>query len=142
MSVLLDTRNGRPIESPAAASPSLPELLGELTGQVVTLGRQELQLAKAELKSAAQKSLLDSAGMAGGLVLAHAGMLVLFASAASGLALLMPLWAALLVVGLVSVVVGAMIFMTAKRRLQEDASLERLPDSLERTKDMLKESLS
>lgn len=68
-----------------AANSSLGELVGEVTRDMSTLMRQELTLAKAELKDSASKSA-KGAGLLGGAGYA-AGMIVLFLSLA--------LWAAL-----------------------------------------------
>ena len=68
-----------------AANSSLGELVGEVTRDMSSLMRQELTLAKAELKDSASKSA-KGAGLLGGAGYA-AGMVVLFLSLA--------LWAAL-----------------------------------------------
>jgi len=92
---------------------------GEVTQDLSTLMRQELELAKAEVKQEAVKTgkaagMLGGAGFAGYLTL-------LFASIALwwGLANVMDQgWAALIVAGLWALI-GAVLFMVGRRRLQQ-----------------------
>jgi Putative Actinobacterial Holin-X, holin superfamily III len=98
---------------------SVAELVGEVSQDLSTLMRQELELAKAEVKQEAVKTgkaagMLGGAGFAGYLTL-------LFASIALwwGLANVMDQgWAALIVAGLWALI-GAVLFMVGRRRLQE-----------------------
>jgi hypothetical protein len=98
---------------------SVAELVGEVTQDLSTLMRQELELAKAEVKQEAVKTgkaagMLGGAGFAGYLTL-------LFASIALwwGLANVMDQgWAALIVAGLWALI-GAVLFLVGRRRLQQ-----------------------
>jgi hypothetical protein len=98
---------------------SVAELFGEVTQDLSTLMRQELELAKAEVKQEAVKTgkaagMLGGAGFAGYLTL-------LFASIALwwGLANVMDQgWAALIVAGLWALI-GAVLFLVGRRRLQQ-----------------------
>jgi hypothetical protein len=100
-------------------SVSVAALVGEVTQDLSTLMRQELELAKAEVKQEAVKTgkaagMLGGAGFAGYLTL-------LFASIALwwGLANVMDQgWAALIVTGIWALI-GAVLFMVGRRRLQE-----------------------
>lgn len=102
-----------------AANESLGDLLGEVTEDLSTLMRQELALAKAELRESA-KNTGRGAGMLGGA--AYAGsMVVLFLSIA--------LWAALatlvgggwsgLIVAAVWAVIAAVLFVVGKAQLKK-----------------------
>src|SRR5690242_14640976 len=117
---------------------SVGELIGEVTRDMSTLMRQELALAKAEVKEEAVKAaraggMLGAAGFAGYMVL-------LFASIALwwGLANVMDQgWAALIVTG-VWAVIGAVLFVVGRRRLsdvnptpeQTVETVKELPDAL------------
>jgi hypothetical protein len=102
-----------------ARGASVAELVGEVTQDLSTLMRQELELAKAEVKQEAVKTgkaagMLGGAGFAGYLTL-------LFASIALwwGLANVMDQgWAALIVAGLWALI-GAVLFLVGRRRLQQ-----------------------
>ena len=100
-------------------SASVGELLGEVTQDLSTLMRQELALAKAEVKEEGIKAakaggMLGAAGFAGYMVL-------LFASIAAwwGLAEVMsPGWAALIVTAIWAVI-GAVLFAVGRQRMRE-----------------------
>ena len=100
-------------------SASVGELLGEVTQDLSTLMRQELALAKAEVKEEGIKAakaggMLGAAGFAGYMVL-------LFASIAAwwGLAEVMaPGWAALIVTAIWAVI-GAVLFAVGRKRMRE-----------------------
>ncbi|MBS3182305.1 phage holin family protein [Leucobacter manosquensis] len=102
-----------------AANESLGDLLSEVTGDLSTLMRQELALAKAELRESA-KNTGRGAGMLGGA--AYAGsMVVLFLSIA--------LWAALatlvgggwsgVIVAAIWAVIAAVLFVIGKAQLKK-----------------------
>jgi len=98
---------------------SVGELIGEVTRDLSTLMRQELDLAKAEVKQEASKAakaggMLGAAGFAGYMVL-------LFASIAAwqGLAEIMPSGWAALIVAVVWAVVGAVLFAVGRKRMAE-----------------------
>ncbi|WP_292768774.1 phage holin family protein [Microbacterium sp. UBA3486] len=101
------------------ANESLGDLLSEVTGDLSTLMRQELALAKAELRESA-KNTGRGAGMLGGA--AYAGsMVVLFLSIA--------LWAALatlvgggwsgVIVAAIWAVIAAVLFVIGKVQLKK-----------------------
>ena len=98
---------------------SVGELIGEVSQDLSTLMRQELALAKAEVKQEAVKAG-RAAGMFGGAGFAGY-MVLLFASIAAwwGLAEVMAKgWAALIVTA-VWAVVGAVLFALGRQRMRE-----------------------
>lgn len=117
---------------------SVGELVGEVSQDLSTLMRQELALAKAEVKQEAVKAgraagMLGAAGFAGYMVL-------LFASIAAwwGLAEVMPQgWAALIVTA-VWAVIGAVLYAMGRQRMREvnpvpeqtTETVKELPDTL------------
>ena len=118
---------------------SVGELMGEVTRDLSTLMRQELDLAKAEVKQEVTKTgkaagMLGAAGFAGYMVL-------LFASIAAwwGLANLMDQgWAALIVTGIWAVI-GAVLFVVGRRRLKEvNPKPERTIETVKELPDALK----
>ncbi|MGW7051964.1 phage holin family protein [Streptomyces sp. NPDC054887] len=97
---------------------SVGELLSEVTSDVQLLFRQEMELAKLEIREEAGKAG-KAAGMFGGAGFAGY-MVALFASLAAvfGLANLMDAgWAALIVTG-VWAVVGAVLFAMGRSRMR------------------------
>jgi Flp pilus assembly protein TadB len=110
-------------QQPASAgaereSRSLPELLSEMTGEISTLFRKEIELAKIEIKEDAQRTakaggLLGAAGFAG-------YMTAVLLSLAAGflLALALPLWVAFLIVAALWGIVGFFLFRRGRDRLK------------------------
>ncbi|MRH29392.1 phage holin family protein [Microbacterium sp. SYP-A9085] len=125
-----------------AANASLGELVSEVMRDVSTLIRQEMALAKAELKESAVTTA-KGAGMLGGAGYA-ASMTVLFLSLA--------LWAALatligwgwsgVVVAVVWAIIAAILFAVGRRRLAEVKgapqtveTLQEIPGTLRRNEE-------
>jgi hypothetical protein len=104
---------------PRGQDRSVGELLSEVTSDIQTLFRQEIELAKAEIRQEATK-----AGKAGGMFggAGFAGyMVALFASLAAvfGLANVMDAaWAALIVTALWAGI-GAVLFVMGRSRMRE-----------------------
>src|SRR6185437_11642309 len=98
---------------------SVGDLIGEVTRDMSTLMRQELALAKAEVKEEAVKAaraggMLGAAGFAGYIVLLFASIAVWW-----GLAEVMAAgWAALIVTAIWAVV-GAVLFAVGRQRMRE-----------------------
>ena len=124
---------------PDVADASLGELIGDVTRDLSTLMRQELDLAKAELKQEVTKSG-KAGGTLGGAALA-AYMVVLFLSIALWWALGTALgfgWAAVIVAALWAVV-AAVLYSTGRRQLREVRPMpERTVDTLKELPDTLK----
>lgn len=108
-----------------AARP-LTGLVSDLVHETSTLFRKEIELAKVEIeeKMALLLGGLQRTAIGGGLL--FAGLLFLLGAAALALALVMPLWAATLIVGAVASAIGWLIARTGSR----DLSLERLHPEL------------
>ena len=137
---------GEPVTFTRAASPdiadaSVGELFGHVAQDLSMLMRQELELAKAEVKqevtvAAKAGGLLGGAGFAGYMVL-------LFASIAAwwGLANVMDQgWAALIVTA-VWAVIGAVLFVVGRSRLKQvNPTPERTVETVKEIPDALKPS--
>lgn len=127
---------GPPVD---VADSSVGELLSNVMTDVSTLVRQEVELAKAELKTEAGKAA-KGAGMFGGAGFAGY-MVLLFLSVAlwQGLENVMDGgWAALIVAAL-WVVVGAVLFVTGRSEFRRiNPKPERTVETLHRVPDALK----
>jgi hypothetical protein len=125
-----------------AANSSLGELLGEVTRDLSTLMRQEIALAKAELKESAQKAgkgagLLGGAGYAGHLT-------ILFLSIALWWSLGYLVgngWSAL-IVAVLWAIVGAILFAMGRKQLKQVEgapqtvdTLKEIPDAFQRNEE-------
>ncbi len=101
------------------AEPSLGKLVGEIGEDLSTLFRQEVELAKAEIRQEAAKAgkaagMLGGAGFAGYMVALLVTLAVVF-----GLGHVMdPAWAALIVAA-VWAAIGGVLFARGKERMRE-----------------------
>jgi len=98
---------------------SVGSLVSELTTDLSTLMRQELELAKVELRQEAGKTgkaagMLGGAGVAGWMVALFASMALMWA-----LGELIPLGWAALIVALLWAAVGAILFVRGRQQLRE-----------------------
>ena len=88
---------------------SLGELFSELAQETSTLVRQEVTLAKTEVSDKASRAGKHVGVLAAGGALAYAGLLAILAAVIVLLNMVMPLWVAVLLVGLAAVVVGYLL---------------------------------
>ncbi len=121
-----------------AESTSLGELLSEVTTDLSTLMRQELELAKAELKQSATRAG-RGAGMLGGAGYA-ALMAVFFLSVALWWALgyLTGLGWSAVIVAVIWAVIAAILFVTGRKQLKSVEGAPRTVDSIKRIPDAVK----
>ena len=132
-----DEQATRP-EPPEVHGRSVGELIGEVSNDLSTLMRQELALAKAEVKAEATKTG-KAAGMLGGAGFAGY-MVALFLSCALwwGLANAMDTGIAALIVAIIWGVIGAVLFVTGRKKMREVhpkpertvSTLKEVPDAL------------
>lgn len=117
--------DGRPLEMehdlrrPAVnGDASLGELFSQLTADMSTLVRQEVELAKAEIKQEVTKAG-KGAGLLGGTgVTALYGLLLLSFAAAWGLAIVIPTGLAFFVIGALYLLGAGAMFVTGRRELR------------------------
>ncbi|MFF8259109.1 phage holin family protein [Streptomyces virginiae] len=107
-----------PPPATTATEPSLGELVGEIGQDLSQLVRDEIELAKAEMKQESAKAgkafgMLGGAGYAGHVFLLFASLTVVFALAN----VMDPAWAALIVTA-VWAVVGAVLYAKGRERLR------------------------
>lgn len=125
-----------------AANTSLGDLLGEVTRDLSTLIRQEMALARAELKESAGKAA-KGAGTLGGAAYA-AGMAVLFLSIALWWALALLVgggWSGV-IVAVIWAVVAAILFAVGRKEIaqidgapQTVETLKEIPETLRRNEE-------
>lgn len=116
-----------------AENASLGEILGEVTRDLSTLMRQEVALAKAEIKESGTKAgkgagMLGGAGVAGHFVLIFLSLALMFA-----LGSLMPLGWAAVVVAVVWAIIAAVLAAKGKKELKQ---VKGLPQTTETVKEI------
>jgi hypothetical protein len=104
--------------SEQVAETSIGELIGNISNDLSQLFRQEVELAKAELKQEAAKAG-KAAGMLGGAGFAgYLAVVLLSFAAVFGLANVMDAGWAALIVAVVWAVIGAVLFVTGRNKLK------------------------
>ena len=121
-----------------AANESLGDLLSDVTRNLSQLLRQELELAKAELRESATKAgkgagLLGGAGVAG-----HFALLFLSIALWWGLGELIGRGWSAVVVALVYAIVAAILALTGRNKLREVRGMPSTVDSAKRIPEALK----
>ena len=86
---------------------SLGEIVGGLASDVQDLVKGEIALARAELEQKLHRLLGAFLWVLGGSLMGFAGLVVLLQGGAAALALRIPAWAALAIVGVVIAIIGA-----------------------------------
>jgi uncharacterized membrane protein len=124
-----------PEPAPSAAhqkadNASLGELLGDVTRDLSTLMRQEVELAKAEAKQSATKAgkgagMLAGAGVAGHFVLLFLSLAVMFALGA-----LMPLGWAAVIVAVIWGIIAAVLASMGRKELKQIKGLPQTGETL------------
>ena len=113
-----------------ADNASLGELLGDVTRDLSTLMRQEVELAKAELKQSATKAgkgsgMLGGAGVAGHFVLVFLSLALMFALGA-----LMPLGWAAVIVAVIWGIIAAVLAAMGRKELKQIKGLPQTGETL------------
>jgi hypothetical protein len=130
--------------SPSSTSTSTSEhesittLLRRLTDELLTLFRQEMALATAEVSRTVAGYLTGIASIAIGGGVLYAGFLALIAAAVLGLAHVVSDWLAALIVGGVIALIGGGLLLAGMKKLKaEDLKPERTINSVREDKDVL-----
>ncbi|WP_432245968.1 phage holin family protein [Arthrobacter sp. G.S.26] len=113
-----------------ADTTSLGELLGDVTKDLSTLMRQEVELAKAELKQSATRAgkgsgMLAGAGVAGHFVLIFLSLGLMFALGA-----LMPLGWAAVIVAVLWGIIAAVLASMGRKELKQIKGLPQTTETL------------
>jgi len=113
-----------------ADNASLGELLGDVTRDLSTLMRQEVELAKAELKQSATRAgkgggMLAGAGVAGHFVLLFLSLALMFALGA-----LMPLGWAAVIVAVIWAIIAAVLASMGRKNLKQVQGLPQTGETL------------
>jgi len=127
------SNNFSPDRSEQAENTSIGELIGNISDDLSQLFRQEVELAKAEIKQEAGKAG-KAAGMLGGAGFAgYLAVVLLSLAAVFGLDAIMPAGWAALIMAVVWAAIGAALYVAGKKKLETVDPMPR------RTVDTLKE---
>ena len=121
---------------------SLGEVVGDLTRHLSELFREEVALAKTELKESASKAGKGAVMLAVGGFIAYAGFLALLAAAIIGLASVVPWWLSALIVAVVVLLAGYLLVQSGINKLKATSlAPEETIESLKEDKEWAKEQV-
>jgi len=109
---------------------SLSELLSDVTGEIATLFRKEVELARAETSEQVSRAAKAGAMLGAAAVTGFLTLILLAFAAAWGLSEVVPEGVAFLVVGVVFGVVAAVLASAGKKKI---ASVNPMPDQTVQT---------
>jgi len=122
---------------------SLGEIVGGLASDVQDLVKGEFALARAELEQKLHRLIGALIWVLGGSMVGFAGLVVLPQGGTAALALRMPPWAALAIVGFVIIIVGAVLARLGLGMLSlRTLAPERTAANLQKDARMVKEHTS
>lgn len=92
-------------------------VVAALATDIANLVRGEIALARAELEDKGARVISGLVTLFGALLLVYAGTVILLLAGVAALALVIPLWAAFLVIGAVIVALGGALALMARKAL-------------------------
>ena len=129
--------------TPPRQERTLSDLFGDLAREASQLLRFEISLAKAEFGDKLGRVGAGSVAMLAAGLLIHAGVLVLLAAAILALTLVVPGWAAALIVGFGAIAIGLSLVLIGRhylrvRRLALDRTLRSLREDAEWAREQMR----
>jgi uncharacterized membrane protein YqjE len=123
-------------------SQGLGEIVGALAHDIQDLVRGEFALARAEFDQKLHETIRAGIRLLGGALVAFAGLVVLLEGGAAALALVIPTWAAMVVVGIVILIIGAIFAKSGLNKLSlKQLTPQRTMSSLQKDAHTIKESV-
>jgi Flp pilus assembly protein TadB len=124
-----------------AADPSLSELVSQLSAQTTRLVRDELRLATKEFQQSATNAGKGAGLISAAAVLGFLGAATLIAAIVAALSLVLPVWAAALIVAAVLFIGAGIAAMVSKKELEQVApAAPRTVDSVKQDIEEVKEA--
>jgi Putative Actinobacterial Holin-X, holin superfamily III len=99
--------------------PSIGELMTQLSSQTTRLVRDELRLAQKEFAETAKRAGIGAGIFSGAGLLAVFGLGALITAAIAALALVLDVWAAALIVGVVLLAAAGIAALVSKKQLEQ-----------------------
>ncbi|HEY7051069.1 MAG TPA: phage holin family protein [Mycobacterium sp.] len=109
------------ISTKPAETASIGELMGQLSAQTSRLVRDEMRLAQKEFQESAKHAGIGAGLLSIGGLLAFFGATALVGACVAAIALVLPVWAAALIVGGALLAAAGLAALTSKRQLNEVA---------------------
>ena len=107
------------LDSNPGADASLGELMSQLSTQTSRLVRDELRLAQKEFQESAKQVGIGAGLLSVAGIFAFLGLATVIAAAVAALSLVLPVWAAALIVALVLFVIAGIAALVSKKKAEE-----------------------
>jgi len=107
------------VESKHTADPTIGELMGQLSSQVSRLIRDEMRLAEKEFQESAKHAGIGAGLFSVAGLLAFFGAAAVIAAATAALSLVLPVWAAALIVGAVLFIAAGIAALGGRSQARE-----------------------
>lgn len=121
----------------------LGELFADVGRETSELIRQEIALAKIEMRDKATQAAKDAMLIAAGGAIAYAGTLAIVVAIILALGLVIPMWASALLIGALVLGIGFALLQTGLKSLKRlDPAPRATLASVKRNTELLKEQLS
>ena len=109
------------VESKSASDASIGELMSQLSAQTSRLVRDEMRLAQKELQQSVKHAGIGAGLISAAGLLAFLGLVTLIAAAVAALALVLPVWAAAVIVAVVLFIAGGIAALVSRKQASEIA---------------------
>jgi hypothetical protein len=106
------------------------ELTHQLGEQLSRLVREEIALAKAEMFASGRQAVLGGGLLSGAALAGHTAWLAMAAAAVAGIAVVLPVWAAALIVGGALAVIAGILALLGRGRLRRATPLRMTAESV------------
>jgi Flp pilus assembly protein TadB len=107
------------VESKQTADPTIRELMSQLSSQVSRLIRDEMRLAEREFQESAKHAGIGAGLFSVAGLLAFFGAATVIAASVAALSLVLPVWAAALIVGVVLFIAAGVAALGGRSQAQE-----------------------
>jgi Flp pilus assembly protein TadB len=107
------------VQTKPAADASIGELMNQMSAQTSRLVRDEMRLAQKEFQQAAKHAGLGAGLFSVAGLLAFFGLAAVLAGGIAALALVLPVWAAAVIVGVLLFIAAGIATLVSKRQIAE-----------------------
>jgi len=107
------------LESKPTADASIGELMSQLSAQTSRLVRDELRLAQKEFQESAKHAGIGAGLFSAAGLVAVLGLATLIAAAVAALSLVLPVWAAALIVAALLFIAAGIAALVSKKQVEE-----------------------
>jgi hypothetical protein len=107
------------VESKPAADASIGQLMSDLSAQTSRLVRDELRLAQKEFQESAKHAGIGAGLFSAAGLLALLGLMTVIAAGVAALSLVLPVWAAALIVGVILFIAAGIAALVGRGQVRE-----------------------